>query len=49
MIPQQECSWFREALPSVLEPLQSASDVFLGWTLDEEGRSYYFRQLRDMK
>jgi len=29
--------------------LQSASDVFLGWTLDEEGRSYYFRQLRDMK
>jgi uncharacterized protein (DUF2252 family) len=29
--------------------LQSASDVFLGWTCDEEGRSYYFRQLRDMK
>jgi uncharacterized protein (DUF2252 family) len=29
--------------------LQSASDVFLGWTRDEEGRSYYFRQLRDMK
>lgn len=29
--------------------LQSASDVFLGWTQDEEGRSYYFRQLRDMK
>jgi uncharacterized protein (DUF2252 family) len=29
--------------------LQSASDVFLGWTSDEEGRSYYFRQLRDMK
>ena len=29
--------------------LQSASDVFLGWTHDEEGRSYYFRQLRDMK
>ena len=23
--------------------LQSASDVFLGWTLDDEGRSYYFR------
>jgi len=23
--------------------------VFLGWTRDEEGRSYYFRQLRDMK
>jgi uncharacterized protein (DUF2252 family) len=29
--------------------LQSASDVFLGWTSDKEGRSYYFRQLRDMK
>jgi uncharacterized protein (DUF2252 family) len=29
--------------------LQSASDVFLGWTRDEERRSYYFRQLRDMK
>jgi uncharacterized protein (DUF2252 family) len=29
--------------------LQSASDVFLGWTNDAEGRSYYFRQLRDMK
>jgi len=29
--------------------LQSASDVFLGWTRDEQGRSYYFRQLRDMK
>jgi uncharacterized protein (DUF2252 family) len=29
--------------------LQSASDVFLGWTQDAEGRFYYFRQLRDMK
>jgi uncharacterized protein (DUF2252 family) len=29
--------------------LQSASDVFLGWTRDEEGHSFYFRQLRDMK
>src|SRR5579871_2855780 len=29
--------------------LQSASDVFLGWTQDAEGRYYYFRQLRDMK
>jgi uncharacterized protein (DUF2252 family) len=29
--------------------LQSASDVFLGWTNDDEGRAYYFRQLRDMK
>jgi uncharacterized protein (DUF2252 family) len=29
--------------------LQSASDVFLGWTRDGEGRDYYFRQLRDMR
>jgi uncharacterized protein (DUF2252 family) len=29
--------------------LQSASDVFLGWTHDDAGRHYYFRQLRDMK
>lgn len=29
--------------------LQSASDLFLGWASDEEGRDFYFRQLRDMK
>jgi uncharacterized protein (DUF2252 family) len=29
--------------------LQSASDVLLGWTRDDEGHDYYFRQLRDMK
>lgn len=29
--------------------LQSATDVFLGWTCDSEGCHYYFRQLRDMK
>jgi uncharacterized protein (DUF2252 family) len=29
--------------------LQSASDIFLGWTHAEEGHDYYFRQLRDMK
>ena len=29
--------------------LQSASDVFLGWTRDDDNRCYYFRQLRDMK
>jgi len=29
--------------------LQSASDVFLGWTRDDQGRDYYFRQLRDMR
>ena len=29
--------------------LQSASDVFLGWTCDDAGHDYYFRQLRDVK
>jgi uncharacterized protein (DUF2252 family) len=29
--------------------LQSASDVFLGWTHDDRGHHFYFRQLRDMK
>ncbi len=29
--------------------LQTASDVFLGWTRDDYGHDYYFRQLRDMK
>src|SRR5271170_3213007 len=29
--------------------LQSASDVMLGWTSDDEGHDFYFRQLRDMR
>ncbi len=29
--------------------LQAASDIFLGWTRDRDGRDYYFRQLRDMR
>ena len=29
--------------------MQSASDIFLGWTHGREGRSFYVRQLRDMK
>jgi hypothetical protein len=29
--------------------LQSASDVFLGRTRDDQRHDYYFRQLRDMK
>jgi hypothetical protein len=29
--------------------LQSASDVFLGWTGDDQGLHYYFRQLHDMR
>jgi len=29
--------------------MQSASDIFLGWTQDSSGRHFYFRQLRDMK
>jgi len=29
--------------------MQSASDIFLGWTREPAGRSFFFRQLRDMK
>ncbi len=29
--------------------MQATSDVFLGWTIDSDGRHYYVRQLRDMK
>lgn len=29
--------------------MQSASDLFLGWSVAADGRDYYVRQLRDMK
>jgi NAD(P)H-dependent flavin oxidoreductase YrpB (nitropropane dioxygenase family) len=29
--------------------MQSASDIFLGWTEGEAGRHFYVRQLKDMK
>jgi uncharacterized protein (DUF2252 family) len=29
--------------------MQSASDVFLGWTAGDDGRHFYVRQLRDVK
>jgi hypothetical protein len=29
--------------------MQSASDIFLGWTTGREGRHFYIRQLRDAK
>jgi uncharacterized protein (DUF2252 family) len=29
--------------------MQSASDIFLGWTRGRHGRDFYIRQLRDMK
>jgi hypothetical protein len=29
--------------------MQTASDVFLGWTRGKNGRDFYVRQLRDMK
>jgi hypothetical protein len=29
--------------------MQSASDIFLGWTASASGRDYYVRQLRDVK
>lgn len=32
-----------------LRMMQPATDVFLGWAKGEEGRHFYFRQLRDVK
>ena len=32
-----------------LRLMQSASDLFLGWTEGREGRHFYVRQLHDMK
>jgi uncharacterized protein (DUF2252 family) len=29
--------------------MQAASDVFLGWASDEQGRDFYIRQFKDMK
>jgi uncharacterized protein (DUF2252 family) len=29
--------------------MQSASDLFLGWTVGDDGRHFYIRQLKDMK
>jgi uncharacterized protein (DUF2252 family) len=29
--------------------VQAASDIFLGWSTDKDGRQFYFRQLRDKK
>lgn len=29
--------------------IQSATDIFLGWTQFDDGRNFYIRQLRDMK
>ena len=29
--------------------MQSASDIFLGWTYDDTGKQFYIRQLRDAK
>lgn len=29
--------------------MQSASDLFLGWTVGRKGRQFYVRQLKDMK
>ncbi|MBW4652590.1 MAG: DUF2252 domain-containing protein [Kaiparowitsia implicata GSE-PSE-MK54-09C] len=29
--------------------MQAASDMFLGWTSNEKGQDFYFRQFRDMK
>ena len=40
---------YGERVVSGQRMLQAASDIFLGWTRDDEGRNYYLRQLRDMR
>jgi uncharacterized protein (DUF2252 family) len=48
-VSKSRCQNHGERVVNGQRMLQSASDVFLGWTHDEAGRCYYFRQLRDMK
>jgi len=38
-----------ERIVQGLRLMQSASDMFLGWTTGPQGRHYYLRQLRDKK
>jgi uncharacterized protein (DUF2252 family) len=52
LAPYQGASRFRHQGERVVvgqRLMQCASDIFLGWASDDEGRDYYVRQLRDMK
>jgi uncharacterized protein (DUF2252 family) len=49
-LPHSEFAAPGERVVQGQQAMQSASDIFLGWSDGfEEGRSYYWRQLRDMK
>jgi uncharacterized protein (DUF2252 family) len=60
-VKQAEASVLERFLPSSAQPshgarvvigqrrLQAASDIFLGWTVGDQGRHLYFRQLQDQK
>jgi uncharacterized protein (DUF2252 family) len=46
---KSKCANHGERVVTGQRMLQAASDMFLGWTEDDHGKQYYFRQLRDMK
>lgn len=46
---KSKCANHGERVVTGQRMLQAASDMFLGWTEDDHGKEYYFRQLRDMK
>jgi uncharacterized protein (DUF2252 family) len=46
---KSRCANHGERVVTGQRMLQSASDVFLGWTGDAAGHDFYFRQLRDMR
>jgi uncharacterized protein (DUF2252 family) len=46
---KSKCANHGERVVTGQRMLQAASDMFLGWTEDDQGKQYYFRQLRDMK
>lgn len=46
---KSNCANHGERVVTGQRMLQAASDIFLGWTEDDHGKQYYFRQLRDMK
>jgi len=46
---KSRCANHGERVVTGQRMMQSASDVFLGWTRGDDGCDYYIRQLRDMK
>ncbi|RPI89920.1 MAG: DUF2252 domain-containing protein, partial [Planctomycetaceae bacterium] len=48
-VGKSACASSGERIVTGCQLMQSASDLFLGWTSARSGRDYYVRQLRDMK